>query len=105
MLSRLTLYRIEGSRTVIVSKIDVKDKETNQYCCVKNAVIGDETGSFFYCQLEQMTIAKVRSADGVIEWKRQWIPGINIIGCDFRGVTFTGEVEKLFEIMGVIRAC
>ena len=52
-----------------------------------------------------MTIAKVRSADGVIEWKRQWIPGINIIGCDFRGVTFTVEVEKLFEIMGVIRAC
>ena len=40
-----------------------------------------------------------------VQWKRQWIPGINIIGCDFRGVTFTGEVEKLFEIMGVIREC
>ena len=67
--------------------------------------IQDETGSFYYCQLEQMIIAQVRSSDGVIEWKRQWIPGINIIGCDFRGVTFTGEVEKLFEIMGVIREC
>ncbi len=105
MLSRLTLYRIEGSKTVQVSEIDVKEKETGKYCRVKNAVIGDETGSFFYCQLEQITIAKVRAADGVIEWKRQWIPGINIIGCDFRGVTYTGEVEKLFELMGVTREC
>ena len=55
--------------------------------------------------MEQITIAKVRAADGVIEWKRQWIPGINIIGCDFRGVTYTGEVEKLFELMGVTREC
>ena len=69
MLSRLTLYRIEGSGTVLVSEIDVKERETGRHCRVKNAVIGDETGSFFYCQLEQMTIAKVRSADGVIEWK------------------------------------
>ena len=104
MLSRLKLYCIDGTRTVKVSEIDVKEKETGKPCYVKRAVLGDETGSFFYCQLEETTIAKVRTSDGVVEWKRPWIPGINIIGCDFRGVTFTSEVEKLLEVMGAIKS-
>ena len=103
MGSGLKLYRINHLKASLVSEINVKEKENQEFCFVKNAVIGDEDGSYFYCILDGMTIAKVRSSDGVIEWKRQWIPGINIIGCDFRGVTYTSQVEKLLEIMGVIR--
>lgn len=92
---KVLIYGIENDQVVFKSSFSIVDREDDSIL----DVCLDNTGNA-YCRLEDDSVVSVDMSTGKVQQEYNWIPGLIIAGCDFRGAVAEEGVKAILKDHG-----